>query len=150
MTGSDDRAAGFLVTIMVDGCVHVEQLSVDPGSVHRGRELPGHAARQAAACVAALTLTTFADVPWNAPHFARYGFRVLDDAGITAGLRCHPAARKPRPAWAAGRGCAGAATHDDRCHSTERHWPPRRLRKGSVKLTAGQVATSKHYRRISG
>jgi hypothetical protein len=117
MTGSDDRAAGFLVTIMVDSCVHVEQLSVDPGSVH---------------------------------HFARYGFRLLDDAGITAGLRCHPAARKPRPAWAAGRGCAGAATHDDRCQSTERHWPPRRLRKGSVKLTAGQVATSKHYRRISG
>jgi len=33
MTGSDDRDAGFLVTNMADGCVHVEELSVDPGSV---------------------------------------------------------------------------------------------------------------------
>jgi len=35
----------------------------------------------------ALTLTTFAYVPWNAPCYARCGFRVLDDAEITPGLR---------------------------------------------------------------
>ena len=35
----------------------------------------------------ALTLTTFAYVPWNAPYYARCGFRVLDDAEITPGLR---------------------------------------------------------------
>jgi hypothetical protein len=74
MTGSGDRAAGFPVTNMVDGRVHVEQLSVDPGSVRRGRELLDHAARQAAAaCVPALMLTMFADVPRNAPYFARCG-----------------------------------------------------------------------------
>jgi len=35
----------------------------------------------------ALTLTTFAQVPWNAPYYARCGFRILGDAEVTAGLR---------------------------------------------------------------
>ncbi len=45
------------------------------------------AERAAAAGVPAVTLTTFADVPWNAPYYLRCGFRVLDDAEVTAGLR---------------------------------------------------------------
>jgi len=32
ITGADERPAGFLITDMVDGWVHVEQVSVDPGS----------------------------------------------------------------------------------------------------------------------
>ncbi|WP_411757210.1 hypothetical protein [Streptomyces venezuelae] len=35
----------------------------------------------------ALTLTTFADVPWNAPYYARIGFRPLADAELTPALR---------------------------------------------------------------
>jgi len=75
---------------VVDGCLHVEQVSVDPGSARRGlgRALLDHAAEEAAAAsVPALTLTTFADVPWNTPYYLRCGFRVLDDAEVTAGLR---------------------------------------------------------------
>ncbi len=90
ITGADDRPAGFLINDLVDGCVHVEQLSVDPGSARRGlgRALLDHAAERAAAVgLPALTLTTFADVPWNAPYYVRCGFRVLDDEEITAGLR---------------------------------------------------------------
>jgi len=90
ITGADDRPAGFLVTDMVDGCVHVEQVSVDPGSARQGlgRALLDHAAERAAtAGVPALTLTTFADVPWNAPYYVRCGFRVLDDGEVTPGLR---------------------------------------------------------------
>lgn len=71
ITGADDRPAGFLISDMVDGCLHVAQVSVDPGSARRGlgRALLDHAAEQAAAAdVPALTLTTFADVPWNAPR----------------------------------------------------------------------------------
>jgi GNAT superfamily N-acetyltransferase len=89
-TGVDDRPAGFLISDVVDGCVHVEQLSVDPGNARRGlgRALLDHAAERAAtAGVPALTLTTFADVPWNAPYYVRCGFRVLDDEEITAGLQ---------------------------------------------------------------
>jgi GNAT superfamily N-acetyltransferase len=90
VTGADDRPAGFLISDMVDGCVHVEQVSVDPGSARRGlgRALLDHAAEQAAAAgVPALTLTTFADVPWNAPYYVRCGFRVLEDGEVTVGLR---------------------------------------------------------------
>lgn len=32
----------------------------------------------------AVTLTTFRDVPWNAPFYERRGFRVLDESGLSA------------------------------------------------------------------
>ena len=44
----------------------------------------------------ATTLTTFADVPWNAPYYQRLGFRVLAESELTDGLRRireHEAAR---------------------------------------------------------
>ena len=34
-----------------------------------------------------MTLTTFADVPWNAPSYARLGFHVLQEHERTDGLR---------------------------------------------------------------
>lgn len=86
MAGEADEPAGFLMARVVEGCLHIDQVSVDPGSARRG--LLEHAASQAAADgIPALTLTTFASVPWNAPYYARCGFRVLDGAGLTPGLR---------------------------------------------------------------
>ncbi|MFD9264082.1 GNAT family N-acetyltransferase, partial [Streptomyces sp. NPDC059538] len=53
-----------------------------------GRGLMEHLAEFAArGGVPALTLTTFTEVPWNAPYYVRCGFRLLDDAGLTPGLR---------------------------------------------------------------
>ena len=89
MADEADEPAGFLMARVVDGCLHIDQVSVDPGSARRGlgRALLEHAASQAAADgISALTLTTFARVPWNAPYYARCGFRVLD-AELTPGLR---------------------------------------------------------------
>ena len=46
--------------------------------------------------LAAMTLTTFADVPWNAPYYGRLGWRVLSPADLSPGLvriREHEAAR---------------------------------------------------------
>lgn len=74
----------------VDGCLHVEQVSVHPDRARRGigRALLDHAARLAAtAGLPALTLTTFADVPWNAPYYERCGFRRLAVHEETPGLR---------------------------------------------------------------
>jgi GNAT superfamily N-acetyltransferase len=90
MADEADEPAGFLMARVVDGCLHIDQVSLDPGSARRGlgRALLEHAASQAAADgIPALTLTTFAQVPWNAPYYARCGFRVLDDAELTPGLR---------------------------------------------------------------
>jgi GNAT superfamily N-acetyltransferase len=66
------------------------EVTVCPGSARRGlgRALLDRAANRAVADgLPALTLTTFAHVPWNAPYCARCGFRVLDDAEITPGLQ---------------------------------------------------------------
>ncbi|MBY8878772.1 GNAT family N-acetyltransferase [Actinacidiphila acidipaludis] len=81
---------GYLLADRLDGDLHVEQVSVHPGSARRGlgRSLLEHAAAHAARQGApALTLTTFSRVPWNAPYYARCGFRVLDEGSLTPGLR---------------------------------------------------------------
>jgi GNAT superfamily N-acetyltransferase len=85
-----DEPASFLMAVVLDGCLHVEQLSTDPASARRGlgRALLDRAADRArAGGWPALTLTTFADVPWNGPYYERCGFRVLGDAELTPGLR---------------------------------------------------------------
>ena len=88
--GETGHPAAYLIADLVDGNVHIEQVSVHPGSARRGlgRSLLEHAAGQAAAeGVRALTLTTFSEVPWNAPYYERCGFRRLDEAELTPGLR---------------------------------------------------------------
>jgi GNAT superfamily N-acetyltransferase len=73
----------------IDGCLHVEQISVDPRAARRGvgRELLDHLSGRARDDgLAALTLTTFLDVPWNAPSYQRCGFRALSAAEVTPGL----------------------------------------------------------------
>jgi ribosomal protein S18 acetylase RimI-like enzyme len=82
--------AAYLVAEPVDGGLHVEQVSVHPRAARRGigSALLDHAAAAAAADgLAALTLTTFTEVPWNAPYYERLGFRVVPDAELTPGLR---------------------------------------------------------------
>ncbi|OEU88953.1 GCN5 family acetyltransferase [Streptomyces abyssalis] len=87
---ASDQPVAYVMAEPVDGNIHIEQVSVHPRSAHRriGRALIGHVARQAeAAGVRALTLCTFAEVPWNAPYYERCGFRVLADGELTPGLR---------------------------------------------------------------
>jgi len=85
-----DQPVAYLIADLVDGCVHVEQVSVHPKFGRRGigRALLDHVAAVAGAQGApALTLTTFAEVPWNAPYYRRCGFRILGDGELTPGLR---------------------------------------------------------------
>ncbi|MFD5399355.1 GNAT family N-acetyltransferase [Streptomyces sp. NPDC127097] len=96
--GEGGRPVGYLLWEPVDGCTHIEQVSVHPEYAHRGigRALIDRA-RKAAPLPSsrrgkdggpvALTLTTFTEVPWNAPYYARIGFRVLPEAELTPGLR---------------------------------------------------------------
>lgn len=81
------RPMAYLIAEPVDGNLHIEQVSVHPDHARRGigRALIDHVA--ATAAVPALTLTTFTEVPWNAPYYLRCGFRVLADAELTSGLR---------------------------------------------------------------
>ncbi|MCX4744300.1 GNAT family N-acetyltransferase [Kitasatospora sp. NBC_01287] len=80
----------YLIADHVDGSLHVEQVSVHPDSARRGigRALLDHLADLAAAGgIRALTLTTFTDVPWNAPYYARCGFQPLAEELLGPGLR---------------------------------------------------------------
>ncbi|WP_433545083.1 GNAT family N-acetyltransferase [Streptomyces sp. CA-294286] len=83
----DGRPDGYLIWQEVDGGAHIDQVSVHPRAARRGvgRALIDHLGRESGA--AALTLTTFAEVPWNAPYYARLGFRTLTGAELTEGLR---------------------------------------------------------------
>jgi GNAT superfamily N-acetyltransferase len=85
-----DQPVAYLIAEPVDGCLHVEQVSVHPHHARRGigRTLLERAATQAVADgLCALTLTTFEHVPWNGPYYRRCGFHVLDEKEWTPGLR---------------------------------------------------------------
>lgn len=74
---SDGRLQGFLSAERCGPELHLWELSVHADWQRQGlgRLLLQRAAEQAAAWgLNALTLTTFADLPWNAPAYARQGF----------------------------------------------------------------------------
>ncbi|SES99907.1 GNAT family N-acetyltransferase [Oceanicella actignis] len=89
------RVAGFLVWEVERDSLHVCELDVDPAFQRRGvaRALIAALARRARAMDrAALTLTTYADVPWNAPVYARLGFAPIPPEEWTPECRADLAA----------------------------------------------------------
>ncbi len=85
-----DEPVGFVVAHAIDGTVYLHELDIDP---QHGRQGLGARLIDAVAIWAqergypALTLSTFADVAWNAPYYARLGFRVLEVDELGPGLR---------------------------------------------------------------
>lgn len=85
-----DAPVAYLIAEHVGEDLHVEQVSVHPDSARQGigrALLERLADRAVSEGVAALTLTTFTEVPWNAPYYTRCGFRILDDDALAPGLR---------------------------------------------------------------
>ena len=90
VTDADDEPIAYLLLDVVDGAAHVEQVSVHPAHARRGvgrRLLDAAAAEALAQGFDALTLTTFAEVPWNAPYYARLGFAVVPEDRLGPELR---------------------------------------------------------------
>lgn len=80
---------GFALALEIDGAAHLEQLSVDPAWGRRGhgqRLIDAVAGWGAARGAPAVTLSTFRDVPWNAPYYRRLGFVALGEHELTPGL----------------------------------------------------------------
>jgi GNAT superfamily N-acetyltransferase len=83
-------SVGFAVVNTVDGRAHLASLGVHP---KYGRQGIGGRLLAAACALAselgrpAMTLTTFVDVPWNAPWYAARGFVALPADQWSAGLR---------------------------------------------------------------
>ncbi|MFI8276599.1 GNAT family N-acetyltransferase [Streptomyces sp. NPDC085929] len=85
-----DAPLAYLIADRIDGNLHIEQVSVHPDGARRriGRSLLEHLeARAAADSIPALTLTTFEDVPWNAPYYARCGFERVAEGELSPGLK---------------------------------------------------------------
>ena len=78
--GGTEAVVGFALGVWCGADAHLQELDVVP---HRGRR--GIGRRLVAEVIAwagrnhreRLTLTTFAEIPWNAPFYARLGFSVL-------------------------------------------------------------------------
>jgi ribosomal protein S18 acetylase RimI-like enzyme len=75
------QLAGFLRAVPVDNQLHIEELSVSQHFQGQGigRKLLSAAIAQAGEQqLCAVTLTTFRDLPWNAPFYQRMGFTLLN------------------------------------------------------------------------
>lgn len=89
VTDHVDVPVAYLLADVVEGAGHVEQVSVIPGYARQGlgRLLLDHACEWAIGqALRAVTLTTFANVAWNAPYYERCGFRRLSADDFTPGL----------------------------------------------------------------
>lgn len=85
----DDAPVAFVIYSAIDGAAYIEELDVLPDHAgHRlGAWLIDAVATQAAERgLPALTLSTFRDVPWNAPYYRRLGFADIAMTDLTPGL----------------------------------------------------------------
>ena len=89
VTIDDSKPIGLAFTSEIDGLAHLEEIDVHP-------EASGHGIGSellAAVCeiarvsgYRAITLSTLVDVSWNAPFYAKRGFRILAPHELTPGL----------------------------------------------------------------
>ncbi|MFF0815852.1 GNAT family N-acetyltransferase [Rhodococcus sp. NPDC003318] len=84
------RPVGYACADVVDGCAHLDQVSIDPQ--WSGRRIGAALIEEVSVWASRgghrwLTLTTFAEVPWNAPYYRRLGFEPIPDTEVGPGLR---------------------------------------------------------------
>jgi GNAT superfamily N-acetyltransferase len=81
--------AGFAMFEPMDGDVHLVEIDVDPDHQKRGlarRMIAQGEVWSTAKGFDGLTLTTYRDVPWNAPFYRRLGFVDLEPDASRPGL----------------------------------------------------------------
>lgn len=89
-----DPALGYAAVDSLDSLAHLSEIAVDPAAGRQGlgtRLLMATCEAMAATGYRALTLTTFRDLPFNAPWYARHGFRELPPAAWGPQLRAQSA-----------------------------------------------------------
>lgn len=87
---ADDVAVGFAQVELIErDTAHLEEIDVDPGHGRRGlgRKLVLQVCDWAAGNgYASVTLTTFRDIPWNMPFYARLGFEIVPRTQLSQAL----------------------------------------------------------------
>ncbi|CAI0997815.1 GNAT family N-acetyltransferase [Serratia grimesii] len=108
MESAAGEVVGFIAVIPQPQDWHIAELSVAANWQRQGigRRLLAEVAAQAALQGAQrLTLTTFIDVPWNAPYYQRLGFKPIAVEQLSATLR-HQLAEDSAHGFAADSRCA--------------------------------------------
>lgn len=83
---SAGKPIGFALVFLLDGQAHLEELAVRPdyGRQGIGAKLVQTVIEWARSCgIPAVTLTTFRDIPWNAPFYQKLGFRILEPTELS-------------------------------------------------------------------
>ena len=86
----EDIPVGFAIALIIDNRAHLHELSVRPehGRQGLGTRLVQHVLDWAQkAGLPAVTLSTFRDVPWNAPFYRKLGFVELPETEYGTGLQ---------------------------------------------------------------
>jgi GNAT superfamily N-acetyltransferase len=85
-----DTVIGFAVTREVDDTLYLQEIDIEPKHGQKGlgyslvnmvrswAKLSGYGV---------MSLSTFRDIPWNAPFYSKLGFRILDESELTAGFQ---------------------------------------------------------------
>jgi predicted N-acetyltransferase YhbS len=81
---------GYAIAREVDGTLYLQQLDVAPEHGRRGIgsalvEVVCDRAKQQGYQI--VSLSTFRDIPWNAPFYFKLGFRPIDEADLTDGFQ---------------------------------------------------------------
>ncbi len=85
----DDKPVGFAIVRMIDGLAYIQEIDVHPDHGRRGigtSLIHSVCAWARSHRIAAVTLTTFRHLPWNAPFYERLGSRSLKTGELTPGL----------------------------------------------------------------
>lgn len=88
--GADDQPVGFARADVAGAHVHLAELDVLPAHGRRGVGTALVRAVEDWACshgFSGITLTTYRDLPWNAPFYASLGFVVIPENDWDADLR---------------------------------------------------------------
>ena len=106
--GNSGEPLGYVIVDDVDGNAHVEQVSVRPEhqGLGVGRALLDRVCRWASQTGRlGITLTIYAEVPWNRPLYEHLGFRVLREDEVGPELHARREAEKSRGLDVAPRVC---------------------------------------------
>ena len=85
-----DAVVGYAITCEVDNTLYLQQIDVTPEHGHRGI---GSALVDTVCAWAkdqgyrVISLSTFRDIPWNAPFYSKLGFHALDESELTTGFQ---------------------------------------------------------------
>jgi GNAT superfamily N-acetyltransferase len=86
----DDIVIGFAITREVDRTLYLQEIDIAPEHGQRGigkalvETVQTWGSRSG---YTVMSLSTFRDLPWNAPFYAKLGFRILDEAELTPGFK---------------------------------------------------------------